>query len=120
MESLLTMSPTEYAGWLTRRTAAMRHNTTGLRVAAAPPVPKAPTIEAQLRENARYQATTPPDLARSLTETVREKALAAMTAARRPITNVNNRPAPRAASLNSAPPKPPSLIDAIQKQRNTK
>ena len=115
MASLLTMSPTEYAGWLTRRTAVMRHNT--LRVAAT--VPKPPSLEAALRENAaRYQATTPPALARSLTETVREKVLAAMTAARRPITSVNNRTAPRAASSTGVP-KPPSLIDAIQ-NRNRK
>ena len=120
MASLLTMPPTEYAGWLTRRTAAMRNNTTALRIAATvPKPPQPPSLAAALRENAaRYQATTPPALARSLTETVREKLLAAMTASPRPITNVNT--ARRAASINSAPPAPPSLIDAIRKQRNAK
>ncbi len=128
MAALLGMGPAERSQWLQQQTAdlvqhyaALRHNsshnTGSLRFAAKVPAP--PSLAAALRENAaRYQATTPPALARSLTETVREKLLAAMTASRRPITNVN-RTAPRAAS-RSGVPAPPSLIDAIQKQRNMK
>jgi hypothetical protein len=86
--------------------------------ATAPgPVPKAPTVADKLQRiaDARYQATTPPALAQSLTEAAREKVRATMTATPRPTATAT---APRAATQSNVP-APPSLITLIQNRSRT-
>src|SRR5687768_12711268 len=81
MARVLTMGNVEYSAWLTQRTAAMRNNAAAPQMRIATETPKPPTVAAKLQQIAeRYKASTPPALARSLTDVARDKVRAAMNA----------------------------------------